>query len=210
MAVSVERMASMDSGTGGTILGIVSIAVPAVAGLAGVLMGAWLTGRSQRQDRRQAWLRRQLDEFYSPMFGMRARILAKSSSREKVEKAAEAAWNRLLPGSDREGQRELELKAVVWMQAIISDNNRQLAEELLPMYRKMVDDFSEHLGLAEPETRTYYGDFVHFVDVWDRHLRGVLPGEVSAELGHREAALHPFYRDLADHMERLQKELKKG
>lgn len=184
--------------------------IAAIAGLAGVLIGAWMTSRSQKQERRQAFLRRQLDEFYSPMVGMRARILAKSASRVKVEEAAGSAWVKLVTGKEPEAQIELEKRHSDDFKVIIDDNNRQLAEELLPLYRQMLDCFSAHFGLAELETRRYYGAFVHFVDVWDRHERKALPAVVTKELHHREGELEPFYQDLLTHMGALQKELKKG
>jgi hypothetical protein len=193
-----------------TVLSIAAIVTAPVAGLAGVLVGAWTTSGSQRRERKQAFLSRQLDEFYSPMLGMRELILAKSASRERVSQAAGVAWRRLIEGYDRQQLIQIEKDHAPGLQQIIDDNNRQLFEELLPLYRKMVEHFSSHLGLAEASTNSYFGAFVHYVETWNRAERKTLPAEVLAEIGHNEDDLWPFYKDLADNLARLQLELKKG
>lgn len=192
-----------------TILQIADVAVPALSGLVGVVVGGWLTGRSQRKERRHAWLRRQLDEFYSPMLGLRERILAKSTSRLKVSQAADSAWSKLYDGASVQRQIQLEKEHGDKFGEMITYNNKQLFEELLPLYRKMVDYFSANIGLAEPATRAYFGEFVHFVDIWDRSETGDLPADVSRELGQNEKIWYPFYNDLSDNVQRLQDELKK-
>ncbi|MBI4502832.1 MAG: hypothetical protein HY700_16930 [Gemmatimonadetes bacterium] len=192
-----------------TILKIADILVPALAGLAGVLVGAWMTSRGQKQERRHAWLRRQLDEFYSPMLGMRGLILAKSVTRVKVGEAAGTAWHRLISGRDPEQQMAIEKEHVPGLEKIIQYENQQHKEEILPLYRKMVEHFTTHLGLAEQATRLHFDALVHFVEVWNRWEKEALPPEVSRELGSTEEALHPFYQDLAVNLERLQSELKK-
>ncbi len=50
---------------------IVSMAVPAAAGLIGVLIGAWLSETRKGAQRRLAFYEQQLSGFYSPMAGLR-------------------------------------------------------------------------------------------------------------------------------------------
>jgi hypothetical protein len=71
----------------------------------------------------------------------------------------------------------------------------------------MVDLFSEKMGLAEKSTRQYFAAIVEFVDIWERWLADTIPAEVAMELKHSEEPLHPFYKDLAENLERLQREL---
>jgi hypothetical protein len=195
----------MDEDTTHFVIAIVT----AATGLIGVALGGWISSYSQREERRRAFLRSQLDEFYSPMLGLRERILAKSMSRERVNQAADSAWRKLYDGQKIERQIELEKTHKEEYGAIIDYNNEQLFKELLPLYREMIDLFSKKMGLAEASTRLYFGEFVHFVDIWDRSEKNVLPVGVSRELGHSEANVRPFYDDLAANVSRIQNELKK-
>lgn len=43
--------------------------ISAASGLAGVVVGAWLTARSDRTQRKLAFMERRLNEFYGPLLG---------------------------------------------------------------------------------------------------------------------------------------------
>jgi hypothetical protein len=58
---------------------------------------------------------------------------------------------------------------------IFEYDNRQLTVELIPLYRKMLDVFTEHYWLADSDTRAYYQEFLEFVEVWERFLAESLP-----------------------------------
>ncbi len=89
----------------------------------------------------------------------------------------------------------------------IEYNHRQLQEEFLPMYRKMLDIFREGYWLAEPETQKHYGELVEYVEGWNRwQAKGVTP-DVMREIGHSESKLKPFYEELANRTEVLRAEL---
>jgi hypothetical protein len=90
---------------------------------------------------------------------------------------------------------------------IIAYNNKQLQEELLPIYRQMIEHFSANLWLAEPSTRSFFGELVKFVEMWDRHLAGSVPFEVLLEYTADESRLLPFYDDLAAQMGCLRQKL---
>jgi len=51
-----------------------SVAIPAVSGLAGVVIGAWLTSRREVKQRKLAFLEKQVSTFYSPNEECRTRI----------------------------------------------------------------------------------------------------------------------------------------
>ena len=65
--------------------------LPVASGLAGVLIGAWLSGRRDRSQRRLAFVEKQLAAFYSPMLGIREEILAVSLLRARVQEEADKA-----------------------------------------------------------------------------------------------------------------------
>jgi hypothetical protein len=91
---------------------------------------------------------------------------------------------------------------------IIEDDNRKLEAEYIPLYRQMLDLFTSKMHLAEPSTRQHLGALVEFVELWERCLRGALPGEVVARIGPDEENLSAFYADLEANFTRLQEGLK--
>jgi hypothetical protein len=172
------------------------------------VLGAFLTARGQKAERRNARIRQQVDEFYAPLLAMRVQILTKSTVRTKIEGAASAAWRQLAERTQKEKLQALLTERFPDWEKIIAENNRQLVEELFPTYRQMIDVFSTHMGLAEPSTRLHFGALVEFVDVWDGWIKDTIPKEVVEQLGHSEDNLAPFYQELYDQLDRLSKALK--
>jgi hypothetical protein len=170
---------------------VFQIIFPAIAGLGGVAVGGWITIHSQKIERQHERIREQLSGFYSVLLGMRSRIRAKSEVRLKVRNLAEKVQR------DEEFQKLLEY------------DKRQLQEELVPLYREILDHVTKNMWLAEPSTLTYYGPLVEYVEVWNRSLGKTLPTDVAFEIDHDEEKLYPFYEDLKSQFERLQAELKK-
>lgn len=182
-----------------------------IFGLVGVLVGGWIANRGQKQQRQDQYVREQLESFYYPMLGLRAKMVAKSQVRTKVSGAVDAAWRKLvqqLESVDPGQLSETIHSRSPDFEKAIEENNRELIEGILPLYRQMVETFSANMGLAESSTREYFGALVEFIDIWDRWLKGTLAKEVLDELKHSEDKLGPFYRDLFDQLDRLQKQLK--
>jgi hypothetical protein len=191
------------------------VALAAVVGLAGVLIGAgltaWLAARRDRIQRRLAFIEKQLSEFYSPMVGLRSEIRMFSELRVKLQNEADAAWRRLTE-SVEPGPESQALTATRFpeFKALIEHDNAQFNERLMPAYRKMVELFREKLWLAEDETREYYPMLVEFVDVWERWLSGSLPYKLIERTGHSETKLHPFYEHLEVQRARLRQIVSRG
>jgi len=191
----------------------ISIAVPAVAGLVGVAIGAWLTGRRERRQRRLAFLERQLKDFYSPMLGLRNEIRMRSELRVRIHDTAGRVWKELC-----ERAREVSVDTLGSLSRdrfpefakLIEYDNKQLQDELLPAYREMIKLFRENLWLADPDTRTYYQPLIEFVELWDRWLEKSIPGEVIERLGHSEEALQPFYAHLQQRHDSLRGRIEAG
>jgi len=91
---------------------------------------------------------------------------------------------------------------------IIEDDNRQWKEELLPLYRQMTDLFTAKMQFAESSTRQHFGELIEFTELWNRWLRGTLPGELLDKVGPNEEKLAALYTDLEITFERLQAALK--
>ena len=139
---------------------------------------------------------RQLREFYSPLLGYEREIRAKSELRSRISSAARQAWRempKVAPGPSFDME-----KAYAPFGKIIEYNNKQLTEELLPLYGRMVELFKEKFYLAEPETAVWYNKLSDFVDLWNRWLTGSIPPEVMEKLGHQDIArdLNGFWQEL--------------
>lgn len=184
--------------------------IAAASGLFGVLLGGFITAYGHRKQRSHDRAREQLAEFYAPLLGKRAMILAKSEVRVKVSGATGRAWQGLFSrhGSDAESAKRIDEERFPDFEKVLEYNDRQLVEEILPLYRQMVEVFSQNMGLAEPSTRAYFGELVEFVEVWDRWLSGSLPREAIPLIGHTEDKLRPFYEDLATQLDSLGRKLR--
>ncbi len=191
-------------------MAIVTALISATAGLVGVVVGGWVTTLGQKKQRQHDRFREQFNGFYAPMLGIRSWILAKGQRRVRVSGASDAAWRRLV--ASRRGSVEalqtLSEDRMPDFKKIIEEDNRELAEEIIPRYHEMVDMFRERMALAESSTVEQFGALVEFVDLWDRWLDCTIPGEVIVELEHGEDKLAPLYEDLVHHFDRLKAELK--
>ena len=173
--------------------------ISACAGLLGVIVGGVITAYGQWRGRVNERHRDQLQNFYSPILGLREQIRAKSELRTQLHTVAGAQF----PGIARTAS-EHEKDSYT---SILDYSEKQLKEELVPAYEKMVTLFADRMYLAEPSTRTYYKKLVNFVEVWKRFIVKPLPASVVNELGHSESELQPFYEDLESNFVRLQKKL---
>lgn len=191
----------------------ISIGVPALAGLAGVVIGTFLTGRRERNQRRLAFVEKQLKDFYSPMLGLRNEIRMRSELRVRISNTADDVWRELC-----ERERQIDVEALSDLSdtrfpefaKVIDYNNKQLQEELLPAYRQMAELFRKNLWLADLDTRAHYQHLIEFIDLWDRSLAKSIPGEVIQRLGHSEENLNPFYEHLARRHDDLRAKIEKG
>jgi hypothetical protein len=180
----------------------------ALWGFVGVVVGAGLTAvltsRRERQKRRLEFIEKQLDEFYSPMLGLRSEIAAHSTLRVQLQNEAGVVW-RELTAAVAPGAAAQELTAARWpqFQALIEYDNDKLRKTLMPAYRKMLDVFRDKGWLAEASSRMHYVELLKFVDIWGRSLAGSLPAEVLLRLGHTEAKLQPFYDEIQAQHDRL-------
>ena len=194
-------------------MALMNIIIPSISALLGVLIGGWISSGNQRLERHHNRIREQVDNFYSPLLGKRAQILAKSELRLKVSGATGAAWRQLMGRFD---DAPLKVTKQVheerWpdFEKVVEENNRRFIEEVMPLYKEMVDHFAANMGLAEPSTRDHFGALVEFVEIWERWLDETIPGEAVKLLGHSEDNLKSLYENLASELECKSQELKDG
>ena len=139
-----------------------------VGGLLGLLVGSWATGRHQRIERRNSRIKDQLTQFYAPLRGMRADIKAKSDLRLKVEAIAGDEWQRKFTGvGNPEAKKQIDEGAWPGYEKLKEYSDDQLRNDIVPMYRKMVEHFMSHMACAEESTIAHYPAFVEFVEIWN-------------------------------------------
>ncbi len=154
---------------------VVSLLVPAAAGLGGVLIGAWLSSRRDQGQRRLAFVEKQLAAFYSPMQGLREEVASISALRMHIQENAERAWREVcsqVPKGDSSALAKLTEERAPEFNKIIEFDSNKLQNELLPTYRRMANLFRENYWLAEKSTRVYYPAILEFVEIWERWVAG--------------------------------------
>ena len=204
-------MADVNPKTIDLIRWAVTIGVPSISGLAGVLIGAWIASKQQKAERRLAFIEKQLKQFYSPIVGIRNEIQMLSELRVKISQSSKDSWQRLCEEAREVGTIEtLSEKRGDEFKKTIDYNNRQLTESLLPSYRRMATIFREHYYLAQPQTRNYFRLLLEFVDLWERWLDKSIPHEVLEGLDHEEEKLFPFYENLKKTHDELRTKLVSG
>jgi hypothetical protein len=156
--------------------------VTALSALLGASIGGYFSTRSQKRERQQQHIRRQLTEFYGPLLALRAQILAKSELPVKISGAADSAWRKEVEwarSGGHEAVRDLRDERSAAFHKIVDDENRIFTEDIVPAYRRMIEIFSSAMYLAEPATIAHFPALVEFVEIWNRSLGKGLPGEVA-------------------------------
>jgi hypothetical protein len=123
----------------------VQILIPALAALAGVLIGGLITSHNQKKERQHRRMREQLEGFYSVLLGMRLQIRAKSELRVRLRAIAEEAWKEELEPALGEIQAKERIHDVLWPQyeKIVNYDERQLEQEIIPLYRDMLSHMTK-------------------------------------------------------------------
>ncbi len=190
----------------------ISIAVPAISGLCGVGVGAFLTSRMEKIGRRHEFLSKQLTNFYSPLLALRKEIETIGKVRVRIGSVAGNVWHEMCDrheGNPPELQKLTQEKSDKFTK-IIDYDNEYLETDTIPAYHKMIEIFRKNIHLAEPSTAKHFSALLEFVNIWDRFLTGSLPGEVIRALEHSEQSLYPLYDDLQLQHEKLRDKLAKG
>lgn len=171
-----------------------------------------MASRREQKEQRLSFLGKQLQEFYSALLGIRTEIRMRSETRVKVHDAAGAIWPDLCEDARARGGPEAlqRLTETRWpeFERLIEHDNKQLFQELLPLYRRMVELFRTNYWLAEPGTRAFFPELVEFVELWNRSEQKSLPVEVVQRLGHGEEKLNDFYAHLQKKHDELREKVR--
>ncbi len=190
----------------------ISIMVPAISGLCGVAIGAFLASRREKLKRKHSFLSKQLTDFYSPLLVIRKELKASGELRLRISSAADIEWRKLC--GRYEGQpdelRKLSETRGKKYEKIIDYNNEKLKNEALPAYHRMIKIYRDNMWLAEKSTLQHFSALIEYVDIWDRFMAEALPGEVVTALGHTEESLCPLYEDLQKRHDEIRSQLAEG
>jgi hypothetical protein len=124
--------------------------ISATAGLVGVVVGALMTSLNQKKERKHAHIRQQLQEFYSPMLGMRQWIVAKEESRRKINKMVKTTIEESkanAPGGVQRGPYYSDERKA--FRGLGDYDIKQWEEEILPLYREMLKKFTSEMWLVQ-------------------------------------------------------------
>lgn len=189
-----------------------SAVISAAAGLFGVGMGGAIALFNQRRQRADERIQQQLTEFYAPFLGIRMLILAKSEFRVKLSGVLDTAWQQPLARARAQGDPGLlrETADSNWpaFESAQQYSDRVLRDEIVPLYNKMVNLFTDKMWLTEPSTRRHFQTLVEYVEIWNRYFADAIPKQATPLLDHREDKVKPLYEDVANHFEILTQKLK--
>ncbi len=174
-----------------------------LAGYIGVRYGL----KQIRVQKRVDFIQRQLREFYSPLLAYQKEIRANSELRLRISKAANEAWEEVCERNPKPFINHD--KKFEPYNKIIEYDNKQLKNELLPLYRKMLSTFRDNYWLAESETGKWYSELYDFIELWERWISNNIPGDVIKKLNHSEKKLKQFYQELEDRSVVLRNKLSK-
>ena len=193
---------------------LIKWSISVVAGLVGVYIGSWLSGKHAKLSRKHSYIEKQLSQFYSPLVGLHNEIEMLSELRGKIQAAASEAWKELCEEArNRDGSDALKKLSDERYRSfgnIIEYDNRALQERLLPAYKQMIHIFRENTWLAEGETIEHFQNLLEFVDIWDRWLDDSMPVEVWRKLKHAEGNLDAFCKHIEITHKKLTEKLSSG
>jgi hypothetical protein len=122
-----------------------AILVPLLSSLVGAFVVYVFAVRKHLVERRASYLEKQLAEFYSPLAGYHKRIRAMSVLRGQIQNAADKSWRELCERYSQAQQimHDHEEQFAPYRN-LIEHDNQQFRDELFPLYRKMLDIFTDN------------------------------------------------------------------
>lgn len=186
----------------------------AIMGMAGVAIGAWLTTRRERMQRRHAFVISQMRDLYSPLLAIRDEIRISRELRGRVFDATNQAWKDLCARARKRGGEEaledLQIDRFPQFENVLKYDKRQFSEIILPAYQRMFTVFRDHMWLAEKETRPYFAKLSELVALSNRWVEKSIPIEAWDSVGYDEDWLQCLFDHLQEKHDDLQDKLRRG
>ncbi len=195
-------------------LTLVQTIVPAVSGLLGVGIGAWInayvTDKRERQKQRHDFQAKQIAELYGPLVALHHELQARAAIRDRIIDTAVEVREQVIDAGrlvGREELRRLHADELPGYDAVANMPHQGFVDMLLPTYQAIRDLYREKLWLAEPDTRAHFPPLLEFVSLWEWYLDQKPPGRIMLGLKHSSKKLEPVFDHLHQEHERLRKDL---
>ncbi len=203
---SLYKIAQLDLEVTKEWVNLWEVVIPSLVTLFAVYL-AYRFATSQARTKRNADLiEKQLQEFYSPIWGCIKRIRAQGALRADISQASSIGWQKVCARSpDPFLNHDEEFKPY---KALIEYDNEKLSSEVMPLYDKALKIFTSKYWLSEDSTRPHYEELYRFIEIWHRYLDRSLPMDALNELEHSEEKLKPFYKEIEKIMIELKSNLK--
>lgn len=181
----------------------------AVGALLGAAAGLLVALQVSRVQRRGDFRRKQLGEFYSPMAGWVKHVTALNTLNQRIWSEYETAWQGVVAKYGDHIPEKINDDAERF-QKRIRYANEQHRNEILPLYRRMLEHFTGNYWLAESSTRTYYQDFLEFVEIWNMQEQEVLASELRERVRPNMLQVTAFFQHLETTLGTLQQHVLSG
>lgn len=162
--------------------------------------------KKSHYEKKLEFINKRITEFYSPMLGYIYRIEASNLLQKELSELAGEAWKEIVANNDKNENLDEEFKP---FQKLIEYDNKITNEEVLPLFYKMHDIFTENYWLAEDSTKQHYLKLSRYVDVWKRFQNDSIPRQVLWKMEKDENLLIPFKTDIKNKLDYLKKSLVK-
>jgi hypothetical protein len=195
---------------GSVILSVSQSLISAASGLVGVCLGGYITARNQSKERKRFYLDSQLKEFYGPLLSSLEQTRAKERLRDATtESSIKNREQTLKQAADQPDYAKLRDQSFLEDKVMIDYNRNLYKNELLPLWQKMLDQFKEHMYLAERPTLKHYGSLVDHIETCYRRSNGSITITADLELPNANTFNETFYHDLKQDYDRLVRERSK-
>ena len=158
--------------------------------------------RKSHYEKKLEFITKQITEFYSPILGYIYRIEASNLLQEELSELAGEAWKEIVANNDKNENLDEEFKP---FKKLIEYDNKITNEEVLSLFYKMHDIFTQNYWLAENSTKQHYLKLSRFVDVWKRFQNDSIPRQVLWKMEKDEDLLIPFKTDIKNKLDYLKK-----
>lgn len=165
-----------------------------------------LGNKKSHYERKLEFITKQITEFYSPMLGYIYRIEASNLLQKELSQLSGEAWKEITVNNNENINLDEEFKP---FQKLIEYDNKTTNEEVLPLFYKMHDIFTQNYWLAEDSTKQHYLKLSRYVDVWKRFQKNSVPRQVLWKMEKDENLLISFKTDIKSNLDYLKKVLLK-
>lgn len=157
------------------------------SGFLGIIFGY----QSYKIQRRFNYKERQLNELYSPILASIKEINAKFSAIINVLDILEEENKDKIKEWKRTGSIEGSFE---WYKGSVLYNAKIVEEEILPVYRKILDILTTNYSLADDDTIEFYDKLIDYIEFEYRCINTEIPKELYIKLKTQSERLHVFSR----------------